>query len=674
MPSPVTCELTQDTKISDMTSKISYRPVVSIDEIGTILNVNQALESVFGYAEVLAPVSPPSRIIYNPPHSATLSARTSVSCSPTRLLSSTTVTLRGMHLPTPPVFPCHAHLPYRHALSRYKQTRVARIVGTSRQLQAKRKNGTFFHAKVSVNEVRVQGSTIYVGSIVDVDHQIELDGVLKTTVQILNLNTLGIVTICEKGLITRMNTSALDMFGYESDEVLTHNVKMLMPEHTARSHDSFLQHYKKTGIKRIIDTKRTLMAKRKDDSTFLCEVSLKEIKLVDQRKKELPPVFIGYLRDLTSEEKSKEARAICNVITQLNTTPVVSIDVNGRVLKYTSAAEECFGWTASEILSEKIEMLMPPETAEKHQGYLNRYMETKEKKIIDKWTRLRALRKNGKSFSMKLMVREVPGNKYFTSTFIGFLEDMTTEDGAELTIKLNAALVSGSPVAIVKITQQGIIKEANTSAAALFGYEASELLNENVKRLVSIEHREKHDGYLANYLQTGVKKVIGTQRQLVGCKADGTEIALTVKIREMLLKMQPPEYIGYLAPADTVAKYDEVMHRNKLTLDILDTPVLVINEKGIVVKMSPPAENALGFTAQELVGSPVNAIMPPDVAEIHDEKLQRYLKTRKPVMIGSRTEVVAQAKSGYQFPAIVQVQQIDTTHSMYFVGILKPLE
>ncbi len=90
--------------------------------------------------------------------------------------------------------------------------------------------------------------------------------------------------------------------------------------------------------------------------------------------------------------------------------------------------------------------------------------------------------------------------------------------------------------AIFLIDIHGIIQFINPAAETLFGYTAEELLGENIKQLTPSPHREKHDRYITDYLQTGIKKIIGSGRQLIGQRKDGSQFPMYLSIGEIRLK------------------------------------------------------------------------------------------------------------------------------------------
>jgi|SRR5579862_1880233 len=109
----------------------------------------------------------------------------------------------------------------------------------------------------------------------------------------------ALIVIDERGLIEAFSPSAERMFGYRAAEAIGQNVKILMPSPYQERHDGYLDHYLKTGERRIIGIGRVVTGLRKDGSTFPMELSVGEVVLEGRR------IFTGFVRDLTSRKNAE---------------------------------------------------------------------------------------------------------------------------------------------------------------------------------------------------------------------------------------------------------------------------------------------------------------------------------------------------------------------------------
>jgi two-component system, LuxR family, sensor kinase FixL len=109
-----------------------------------------------------------------------------------------------------------------------------------------------------------------------------------------------------------------------------------------------------------------------------------------------------------------------------------------------------------------------------------------------------------------------------------------SQDDETLRSLLQTVLAS-VPDAMIVIDEAGEIIAFSTAAEKLFGYTASEVTGQNVSLLMTGNDRPHHDRYIANYIETGEKQIIGIGRVVEARLANGEKIPVELKIGEARL-------------------------------------------------------------------------------------------------------------------------------------------
>jgi PAS domain S-box-containing protein len=89
---------------------------------------------------------------------------------------------------------------------------------------------------------------------------------------------------------------------------------------------------------------------------------------------------------------------------------------------------------------------------------------------------------------------------------------------------------------IVTINADGIIESFNQAAERLFGYQAGQVIGKNVSMLMPSPYTEEHDRYLSNYRETGIRKIVGIGREVVGRRRDGSTFPMDLSVSEVILE------------------------------------------------------------------------------------------------------------------------------------------
>ncbi len=97
-------------------------------------------------------------------------------------------------------------------------------------------------------------------------------------------------------------------------------------------------------------------------------------------------------------------------------------------------------------------------------------------------------------------------------------------------------MVESAVDGIINIDQHGIIESVNPASCRLFGYSEDEMIGQSVNMLMPSPQQEEHDGYIKNYLNTGVKRIIGIGREVKGVRKNGTTFPFWLSVVEIIFE------------------------------------------------------------------------------------------------------------------------------------------
>ena len=213
---------------------------------------------------------------------------------------------------------------------------------------------------------------------------------------------------------------------------------------------------------------------------------------------------------------------------------VILIDPAGSVLMFNPACERLFGYRSEEVIGHNVKMLMPAPYRDGHDGYLTNYLTTGKAKVIGIGREVIGRRKDGSTFPMDLQIGEAKEND--TTAFVGIIHDLTERKRVERALQESAnrlkTVVDTAVDGVILMDMQGIVTMFNPACERLFGYRAREVVGHNVKMLMPAPYRGEHDRYLANYLHTSERKIIGIGREVVGQRKDGSTFPMDLSVGE----------------------------------------------------------------------------------------------------------------------------------------------
>jgi two-component system sensor kinase FixL len=238
------------------------------------------------------------------------------------------------------------------------------------------------------------------------------------------------------------------------------------------------------------------------------------------------------------------------------------------------------------------------------------------------------------------------------------------------------SLLESAVDGIIVVDHHGVVKAFNPGAERLFGYRAEEVLGQNVKILMPSPDHEQHDRYIANYLETGTPRIIGTGREVRGRRRDGGTFPVHLSVGRMEIEGRPA-FAAILHDLTRRAEIEDALRRSEERLrSIVESAVdgiIQIDDRGIIEAFNPSAEWLFGYRLNEVLGRNVSMLMPSPHREQHDAFIRRYVETGEQKIIGIGREVTAVRRDGTTFPVHLSVGELIAGGKRSFTGILHDL-
>jgi PAS domain S-box-containing protein len=243
---------------------------------------------------------------------------------------------------------------------------------------------------------------------------------------------------------------------------------------------------------------------------------------------------------------------------------------------------------------------------------------------------------------------------------------------------LDAALfetiAEDSPGGIVLVGEDGRIRFWNRTAEGMFGHSREAAIGQRLQELLL---PQGHGGALSGKAQGGAISGDATTFDTVARCADGSLLYVSVASRPL----HGPDG-GAAGEVYNLADVTLLRTRRDAQLlearfrDLLDSmpdAVIVVNEIGRVGFVNRQAEAMFGYGSQELVGMPLETMMPERFRAGHGRHRERYMSQPHTRPMGQGLELYGQRKNGEQFPVEISLSPLRTDLGMFGLSAIRDI-
>ena len=170
------------------------------------------------------------------------------------------------------------------------------------------------------------------------------------------------------------------------------------------------------------------------------------------------------------------------------------------------------------------------------------------------------------------------GNRFLDSVDRHLLELQYAEKALDEHEAFTSAVVGSMVDGVITIDERGSITSFNNAAETIFGYDVDDVIGKNVNILMPEPHHSDHDRYLANYFNSGQAKNIGTGREVIGLRKDGTEFPMSLSFNEV----QTGSELQFSGIVRDISRFKEAEKKLRESEEMLSTAIDTIPD-GFVI-------------------------------------------------------------------------------------------
>ncbi|HEU5109569.1 MAG TPA: PAS domain S-box protein [Micromonosporaceae bacterium] len=342
---------------------------------------------------------------------------------------------------------------------------------------------------------------------------------------------------------------------------------------------------------------------------------------------------------------------------------IVLVEPDGRIALVNAQVERLFGYPRQELLGQPVEVLVPDSARAAHPERRRRYLYDPQPRPMGLGLNLSARRRDGTEFpaEISLSAVETPEGPLVAAA----IRDVTDRKvAAEAQARL-ASIVESSDEAIIGKTLDGVITSWNAAAERIFGYTAAEIVGEHMSKLVPPDFQTVEKDLLERIARGERVDRLRTRRRRKGSDVITVSLSLSPVIDAL------GTIVGAASVSRDLSERELAEAKFQGLLEAAPDAIVGVDGTGRIVMANTQTERLLGYANGELIGQPVEVLVPDEVKGHHQALRDRYILDPRPRPMGHGSQLTARRRDGTVFPAEISLSSLEAEDGLIVLASIR---
>jgi PAS domain S-box-containing protein len=333
----------------------------------------------------------------------------------------------------------------------------------------------------------------------------------------------------------------------------------------------------------------------------------------------------------------------------------IATDAQGVVLFWNSSAERIFGYSTGEAMGHDLGELITPLRQPGLDDSVRREADTAE---VAHYEAIRR-RKDGTLIYVNSTTRALRNVAGQVTHYFSNKADVTAlrvQRDSRMVHERYQGLLELVPDAIVIINETGHVVLFNAQAESMFGHASEDIIGQPIEKLLPERFRSAHIERRAGYMRMPRVRPMGQGLELYGLRSDGTEFPVEISLSTL-------EFDGSrlaMSAIRDISERRQAEQRFRGLLESAPDAMVIVDRAGRIAIVNGQAERLFGYARAELLGQPIEILVPTRDQAVHPQHRARFFGDPKVRPMGAGVALQARRRDGTEFPVEISLSPLET--------------